>query len=361
MKLGIITDSVHSNITGIGNYTKNLCISINKYKNIDIKYIDYEENDFNKEHLIKINNPFPFFRTYLWHNYLPLQLKKMNFDYILNISGCPHAFSYKDKEIYFIYDLSMFVTPKTHPPSRVLMYKILFGKTIENCHKIVVISQSTKLDLIKYYKIPANKIIVVYPSLPKITKIQKKPKIAVRKPYILYLGTLEPRKNITLIIKAVHQLKSTSFFPYQLIIAGKKGWGYSGIFKLVKKLRLEKEVTFTGYVSEKEKHYLYKHASLFVYPSFYEGFGIPPLEAMACGCPVITSNTSSLPEVVGNAGLMINPYNTNELVLSIKKILNDKILKIDMIKKGLKQARKFYQPQNIDKITSAYYENIVNA
>ena len=202
----------------------------------------------------------------------------------------------------------------------------------------------------KYYNVPENKIIIMYPSFSKAEINQQKPKIKIKKPYILYFGTLEPRKNITLIIRAFYQLKSLSLFPYQLIIAGKKGWGYSEIFNLVKKLRLTKQVIFTNYVSEREKKYLYKHANLFIYPSFYEGFGIPPLEAMAYGCPVITSNTSSLPEVIGDAGLMIDPYNVKALVSVIKKVLNNKKLEKEMIEKGFNQAKKFYSHNNLDQL-----------
>lgn len=355
MKIGIVTDSIREKLTGIGNYSKNFIENLLKVdKKNKYSFIDYERNKFNCKNLIFVKHPLKkIFKTYVWHNILPLKTRRLQLDFIFNLSGCPHFLKFKQKEIFFVYDLSWLVAPETHPQSRVLIYKLLFAKTIKNCHKIVVISKSTKNDLIRYYKIPSNKIVVVYPSLPKISVIQKKPKIVIKKPYILYLGTLEPRKNITLIIEALYQLKSPSLFPYQLIISGKKGWGYSGIFRLVKKLHLEKDVIFTGYVSEAEKKYLYKNAKLFIYPSFYEGFGIPPLEAMAYGCPVITSDTSSLPEVVSNAGIMVNPYNIDELALTIKKVLNDKKLKIDMIKKGFKQEKKFHKNPS-EKILDVY-------
>lgn len=350
MKLGIIIDSIRNEMTGIGNYTKNLCIGIQKYKNIDINYIDYEENNFNKEGLIKVNNPFPFFKTYLWYNYLPSQLNKLNFDYVLNTSGGPHILPYKYKEIFFVYDLTWLTVQEAHPYSRVLIFKVLFSKTIKSCYKIVVISQSTKLDLMKYYHVPENKITVIYPSFSKVDTRAHKPKIQIKKPYILYLGTLEPRKNIILIIRAFHQLKSMSLFPYQLIIAGKKGWGFKEIFDTIDKLGLEKDVIFTGYVSDAERKYLYKNAELFIYPSLYEGFGIPPLEAMNYGCPVITSNTSSLPEVVGDAGIMIDPYNEKALISAITKVINDKKLRKEMIGKGFKQAKKFNSPNNLSQL-----------
>lgn len=347
MKLGIITDGVRNEMTGIGNYTKNLCIGIQKYKNVAINYIDYEENNFNKECLIKVHNPFPFFKTYLWYNYLPLQLNKVNFDYVLNTSGGPHIPPYKYKEIFFVYDLTWLVVREAHPCSRVLIYKVLFGKTIKSCYKIVVISQSTKLDLIKYYHVPENKITVIYPSFAKVNTRAHKPKIRIKKPYILYLGTLEPRKNIPFLIRAFKKVRDNLKIPHKLIIAGKKGWGFKEIFDTIHKFGLEKQVIFTGYVSDAEKKYLYKHAELFIYPSLYEGFGIPPLEAMHFGCPVITSNTSSLPEVVGNAGLMIDPYNVEALVSAITKVINDKKLRKEMVRKGFKRAEKFNSPSNL--------------
>lgn len=355
-KIGFIIDSIRDKKTGIGYYSQSFVENLLKFdKSNEFYFIDYEKNKFIRKNLILLNNYFKkFFKTYTWHNILPIQLRKSDLDFIFNLSGCPHFFKFKQKEIFFVYDLSWLIIPETHPRSRVLIYKLLFAKTIKSCHKIVVISKSTKNDLIRYYKIPANKIIVVYPSLPKTSVIQKKPKMVIKKPYILYLGTLEPRKNIALIIEALYQLKSTSLSPYQLIISGKKGWGYSKIFRLVKKLHLQNEVIFTDYVTDEEKKYLYKNAALFVYPSFYEGFGIPPLEAMAYGCPVITSNTSSLPEVVGDAGLMIDPYNVKALVPAIKKVLMNKKLKKEMIRRGLLQSRKFYSQSNINKITSIY-------
>lgn len=351
MKIGLIADSIRAKSTGVGIFTKELAKNLQKVdKKNEYILIDYHKSKTDSSTFAIVKNYFPFFKTYLWHNYLPFRLKKINYNFILNTTGCPHFFPYQCKEIYFVYDLSWLVVQKTHPRLRVLIYKLLFGKTIKNCYKIVVISQSTKLDLMRYYNVPENKIIIIYPSFSRVNVDQQKPKIQIKKLYLLYLGTLEPRKNITLIIKALHQLKSTSWFPYQLIIAGKKGWGFKEIFDMVHRFGLEKEVVFTGYVTEAEKKYLYKHADLFIYPSLYEGFGIPPLEAMAYGCPVIASNTSSLPEVVGEAGLIIDPYSIKALTSAIMKVLDNKKLKKEMIKKGLKQIKKFNLPNNLDQL-----------
>ena len=342
-KIGIITDSIREKKTGIGYYSENLTNALLKFdKKNKFYFIDYEKNDFNRQNLIFVKNPFQnFFKTYTWHNILPLITRKLDLDYIFNLSGCPHLFPFKQKEFFFVYDLTWLVMPETHTQSRVLIYKLLFNKTVRNSYKIVVISQSTKRDLVKYYKVPENKILLIYPRLPKQAKIEVKPKIDTKIPYILFIGTLEPRKNIDSLIKAFYRLKTKVGLPHQLVISGKGGWKYSSIFRLIEELKLKNDVTMTDYVTEEEKEYLYNHADVFVYPSFYEGFGIPPLEAMSHGCPVITSNTSSLPEVVGDAAIMINPHDVNALAEAMGKVLTDGSLRREMIGKGLKQAKKF--------------------
>ena len=177
-------------------------------------------------------------------------------------------------------------------------------------------------------------------------------------PFILYLGTLEPRKNLKSLILAYNEIKK-KFPEYKLIIGGAKGWGYKNIFQIIDNLGIDKDIIFTGYIPEKDLPSLYNSAELFVYPSFYEGFGLPPLEAMACGTPVITSNTSSLPEVVGNAGIMVDPNNVNQLADAMYKVLTDDNLRRDMIKKGLKRAKMFSWKKTA-KETLKVYEEVYN-
>ena len=160
--------------------------------------------------------------------------------------------------------------------------------------------------------------------------------------YILYTGTLEPRKNIVSLIRAFDAIKKESGIPHRLVIAGKKGWLFDDIFSAVEELGLVDEVIFTGYVPGEDLPYLYNGASLFAYPSKYEGFGLPPLEAMACGCPVVSSNSSSLPEVVGDAGLMVAPEQTNDLAReAMLKVLSDSSLRDSMRCRGLERAAMF--------------------
>jgi glycosyltransferase involved in cell wall biosynthesis len=141
---------------------------------------------------------------------------------------------------------------------------------------------------------------------------------------------------------------------YKLVIVGGKGWKYDDIFRNIEALNLQEDVIFTGYVPKEDLVKFYNLADLFVYPSLYEGFGLPPLEAMACGCPVITSNTSSLPEVVGDAGIMVNPYDVNELVKVMYEVLTNEGLKKELSKKGLERAKLFDWKKTAEETWKAY-------
>jgi glycosyltransferase involved in cell wall biosynthesis len=233
-------------------------------------------------------------------------------------------------------------------------------KICEQANKIITVSESTKNDLMDIYKISEEKIKVIYEgaNTSRKSKVESqksdeekffdiKDKYNLPEKFILFLGTLEPRKNIAGIIRAFEILAGGGVehpigcsTPY-LVIAGKKGWLYDDLFKMSEKSRVKDKIKFIGYVDEDDKSSLYELASLFVFPSFYEGFGLPPLEAMACGVPVIASTVFSLSEVVGDAGILVDPYNVNEIAGAMKAVLNDDVLRARLIEKGLKRSEMF--------------------
>ena len=226
------------------------------------------------------------------------------------------------------------------------------GYSIKKAAKIITISQSSKADIVKYYKVPDEKVVVTYPGVEEEFKPQPKEKIEAVKikyrisgEYILYVGTLQPRKNLTGLIEAFKKITQNSELRtqnFQLVIVGKKGWQYGQIFKKVQELNLEDKVIFTGFVKDADLQALYSGAKCFINISLWEGFGIPVAEAMACGLPVVVSNTSSLPEVAGGAGILVNPESVNEIAAGIAKILNLSTSDYgNLKKKSITQAAKF--------------------
>lgn len=351
MKIGLITDSINTKKTGIGIYSEYVISHILKKKlNNEFYFIDFERKNFHKNKLILIKNPFSFIKTHLWHNLLPKKISKENLDMVLNFTSSPHYFSYKQKEVFFLYDVSWKPFPQYHPFSRVLLFNLLFKRTLKNSYKIVADSNHAKNDIIKYFNVPESKISVIYPPLPKLEKKYKQPSFNLDMPYILFVGTIKPTKNIESLLKAFYKLKRDNNFEHKLILCGKREKGYTSDLKLVNELNLENDVIYTNYVENSVKAYLYKNADVFVSPSFYEGFGLPALESMFYGCPVITSDTSSIPEVVGNAAIMVKPDDIQELTKSINKVIVDKKLRLEYIKLGYKRYEFFQKNITLDSV-----------
>ena len=168
------------------------------------------------------------------------------------------------------------------------------------------------------------------------------------------MGTIEPRKNIERIVKAFKRYKKEINDDLKLVIVGKKGWKYDNIMKLIESMGTD--IIITGYIDEEDKVPIYKLAQIFVFPSLYEGFGMPVLEAMAAGVPLITSNVSSLPEVAGDAAILVDPLSEDEIFEAYKKILSDEKLKREMVQKGLEQAKKFEWKKSVEMLEKIYEE-----
>jgi len=270
-----------------------------------------------------------------------------------------------------IMDLGHFRFPQELTRPILLKLKFWTSFSIKRATHIFAISESTKNDIIKYYGVNRDKVTVTYlgydekrfkaqASNIKIKEIKKKYRI--KGDYILFLSTLKPRKNIEGLLEAFKLVISdqrsvirsqspvtpglafgspragSHQSPITLVISGKKGWLYQSVFDKVKELGLTKKVVFTGFVDEEDVPDLMGGAKVFTLPSFWEGFGIPAVNAMACGVPVVVSNAGSLPEVVGEAGVMVDPYKPEEIARGIKEAIEDRD---ELVRKGLEQAKKF--------------------
>ena len=229
---------------------------------------------------------------------------------------------------------------------------------------MIAVSNNTKQDLISSLATPAHKISLIYnghePFYRKLSPqeidhtLLKKHNITAN--FILTVGTLEPRKNIIGLIKAYGKLPENLKNTYQLVIAGGRGWKYKDIFREINKLSSASRIIFTGYLPREELRQLYNQASLFVYPSIYEGFGFPVLEALACGVPVITANTSSLPEVAGEAAVFIDPRSAEDISSAISMLLTEKEVRETLIRKGPAQVKKFSWERAAEETLNIYHE-----
>jgi glycosyltransferase involved in cell wall biosynthesis len=215
--------------------------------------------------------------------------------------------------------------------------------------QIIAVSESTKRDTVQHLGVPEDKITVVYeaanPVFRPIGHEQARREVwdryGIEDRFILFVSTIEPRKNVPTLLRAVWQLRESYKESVHLVVAGGKGWLFEDAFAAVEKLKLDSRVHFLGRVSSEDLLSLYNAAELLAHPAFYEGFGLPPLEAMACGLPVVVSNVASLPEVVADAGLLIDPHDVDELAVSMWRVLNDGGLRQEMRDKGLRQAARF--------------------
>jgi len=213
---------------------------------------------------------------------------------------------------------------------------------IKRASHIIAVSQNTRNDLIKYLAIPDDRISVIYNGVDHSIYKPYNIKLLDRR-YILYVGSERPRKNLSRLFEAFAKLK-TEFPELKLVKVGTPGKSETYRRNTMRKsdsLGVTQDVILVDFISELELAYYYSSASLLVYPSLYEGFGLPPLEAMACGCPVVTSNTSTLPEVEGKAGIMVNPLDIDSLIEAMRQVLTDNELRDNMIRKGLEQSKKF--------------------
>jgi glycosyltransferase involved in cell wall biosynthesis len=251
-----------------------------------------------------------------------------------------------------VHDLGYLYYPGAHPLLDRLYLDLSTRYNARAASQVIADSQATKDDLVQYYGIEPGKITVVYPGRDETLQpvkdeatIEKvKARFGIRGDYILYVGTLQPRKNLERLLEAYaivrKQANKRGETPC-LVLAGRKGWLYDQIFQQVRRLGLETEVTFPGYVPQDDLPAVLSGARLFAFPSLYEGFGLPVLEAMACGTPVLCSNVSSLPEVAGDAALLVDPLDVKGMAEAMNHLLGDEGLRTQLVERGFRQVRQF--------------------
>lgn len=359
MRIGIdcrrILDPKHNEAAGIGYYTYYLIKNLldtdkeNQYflflYDTRIKLDEFKQDNVQIIYFPGLENigKIPFLYR---HILVPRVLKLYHLDVYHNPAYII-PFFYFGRSVITVHDLAYYKNPAWFPEHQYFNTRILTPLSIYKAKKIIAVSESTKNDLIKYFKVKPEKIEVILEGVDDYCnlavddeKIDVKFKIS--SPYFLALGTLEPRKNLVRLIESFNIfLTENPDSNFKLVLAGKKGWKYELIFETIKKLNLEAKVIWVGYVHLPEKIYLLKNSFALVFPSLYEGFGLPILEAMNMGVAVVTSNVASIPEIVIDNAVLIEPEDTNSIKEGLNKIYRDQELRQKLIERGKGIARHF--------------------
>lgn len=266
-----------------------------------------------------------------------------------------------------IHDLAFEHLPETFNRRSWMQMRLTVRRSARRAAHIITVSDYSRDDIIRTYKLPAERITVTHEAAPphfapvddpaELNRIRQR--YGITRNYILSISSIQPRKNLVRLIEAYTQLRRTNSdaqFP-QLLLAGKRGWLEHETFRAAEQSALKKDILFTGYVPDRDLTGLYSGALCFVYPSYFEGFGLPLVEAMQCGVPVIAGNRTSVPEVVGDAGLLFDPFNTNDLASAITRLIDDPACRSSLRQKGLDRARTFSW-QSTARQTLRVYEQV---
>lgn len=256
------------------------------------------------------------------------------------------------KTVVTVHDLGSEYLPAMHQLKQVLYLKMMTHFQLKSATKIIAVSKTTRDDLVRKVGIDPKEIEVIYEGYDKQSFSAHKNKFKVPSSklkvdtlvnslsnYFLFVGTIQPRKNLERVILAFYKIYK-NYNNYKLVIAGSKGWLSDSIYSLPKELGIEDRVKFLGYVSEKDLAALYSRAIALLFPSLFEGFGLPILEAQACGCPVITSNISSMPEVAGKGAVLVNPYEVEDIIRAMERVQGTGY-RVQLIKKGFDNVKRF--------------------
>jgi len=350
MRIGIDARLVHYRKAGISQYTLRLLDELAQIAPDD-EFVVFQSR---KDRQALVDQP-NFVRHPLWtppHHrleqwLLPLELTAVDLDVLHSPDFIP-PFRRNCKSVITIHDLNFLLYPHFLTPQSASYYGQI-DQAVRKCDHIIAVSQSTKRDIVRLTGAPESKITVVYEAAHPIFRpledqamlAEMKERLAIERDFVLFVSTIEPRKNVSTLLLAFKRLLDSYHPSVNLVLAGEKGWLFDEVFALVKKLELDGRVQFLGRVTLEDLLGLYNAAAMLVHPALYEGFGLPPLEAMACGTPVVVSNTSALPEVVGDAALLVDPTDADSMAVAIWRLLSDENLQQEMTAKGLCRARRF--------------------
>jgi glycosyltransferase involved in cell wall biosynthesis len=355
MRIGIDATALPAQPVGAGHYIIQLITAFAKM-DLDFKFIVFVQKSKRALFDIPTNENLqwkivsdisPMYRLIWEQTIFPRLVKRSDLDLLHSLHytqpvrlGC--------SSVVTIHDMTFFLFPHLHTRAKRLFFPIAIRSSFRRADALVTISESTRQDSIRLLDVPPQKIFTTQlgktvefrevKDRDKLTEVREKYNLPDS--FILYVGLVEPRKNIPFLLKAYKSLVVEGI-QHNLVVVGRFGWMYQEVFKQIEELGLEDRVQFTGYLPQDDLPMVYNLASLFVYPTKYEGFGLPALEAMACGTPVITTKISSLPEIVGDAGILIPPGDKQALTGAMAEVLRDSTLSNQLSTRGLQRSEYF--------------------
>lgn len=345
MRIGLINDYPPS--TGIGNYAFSLFSELKKLgRDVEMLYLKSKETPVSVEGMRVISTPFklPFLRrTFNWYFYFPRRIPGGYDVYHASNQYLSRVAEHRRPCVVSCMDIFPVILKKDYPfPLRFMLEKAL--QSLRRADAVITISEYSKKELINKLNMPEEKIKVVHLGVDTNmfkpmdkAKARKKLGLPQDKKIILHVSSEEPRKNVSGLIKAFYKFTKKNPNAFLIRVGEKR----ASTERLIRELGLEKKVLYYEHVSKEELALLYNSSDVFALPSFYEGFGLPVLEAMACGVPVIASSSTSLSEVLGNGGIMIDPFDVNTLTKGISEVLADRNTRRSLTEKGLKRAKLF--------------------
>ena len=360
MKVALELQPCCGNRSGIGFYTYELAKRLQDSDDLNFtgnvfNFLSRNDNtsslaDIHMPVRVQKNMPYGVYRR-IWHA-LPVSYEaffpRADLTVFFNFIVPPRIHG---KVITTVHDLTYIRYPETMDKKNLRRIQKDIMYSLQRSDRILAVSEFSRQELYQLLRVPKEKVSVVY-NAPALSEevADAEPLFSrhgISKPYILYVGTLEPRKNLMRLMQAFEKLKQTEGIPHQLVLAGGKGWNSEDILEHAQK---NPDILTIGYVTNAEKNALYQNASLFAFPSLYEGFGIPPLEAMHFGCPVVCANAASLPEVVGDAAEMVDPMEVDSIAEGMLRVLTDESHRADLVQKGYIQAKKFNWEDSANKL-----------
>ncbi|NDJ85676.1 MAG: glycosyltransferase family 4 protein [Chloroflexi bacterium] len=355
MRVGLIVYGIDRPLTGIGRYTVELVQSLATWHDESVEFLLLTAGGAGplaETGLKQIRLPgcrlLPALMT-LGSSMIPLLARRHRLDIVHDTTGAsPLLFGAGSAgTIATVHDVIPLSMPGFNTHLDTLIYRRWLPRVLPRLDAVITVSEASKNDIAQHLRVPPRRIHNASEGVTNIYRPadashleQVRAHYELPQRYILYVGSIEARKNLSRVLEAFASLKQSGV-SHDLVIVGPQKWKYGAILETLQRLKLENSVLFTGYVPETDLPIIYSGADVFVFPSLYEGFGLPVLEAMACGTAVVTSNTSSLPEVIGDAGLQVDPYSVDEIASAILRLLGDAALRHRLQQKAIERAAGF--------------------